>query len=73
MALCCFWSQSSLDSWLHRNQRETAQGTDADCWAWVEGRALGWLGRLVVATHLVLVLSDHPVEVEGRGGTLEVD
>lgn len=73
MALCCFSSSPDLDSWLPRNQREIARETDADCWAWGEGKALGWLGRLVVETHLVLVLSDPPVEMEGRGGTLEVD
>lgn len=73
MVLCCFWLQSGLGSWPPRSQREPAQGADAGCWAWGEGRALGWLGHLVVGTRLVLVPSDLPVEMEGKGGTLEGD
>lgn len=70
-ALCCFWLWSGSGSWPPRSQRETAQGTDAGCWALGEGRAPGWPGRLVVVTHLALVPSDLPVETGGRGETLE--
>lgn len=46
---------------------------DVGCWAWGGATALGWPEHLGVGIHLVLVLSDRPVEMEGKGVTLEGD